>query len=104
MELNEKFFEPEIIGDVYVSRGLKEVWAVNLDLLEVFQQFCEKYKLKFFMGFGTLLGAVRHQGFVPWDDDVDILMPRADFERMKKMWQKFPEPYFLQSSYSEPGF
>ena len=104
MELNEKFFEPEIIGDVYVSRGLKEVWAVNLDLLEVFQRFCEKYKLKFFMGFGTLLGAVRHQGFVPWDDDVDILMPRADFERLKKMWQNFPESYFLQSSYSEPGF
>ncbi|SFB11961.1 LicD family protein [Selenomonas ruminantium] len=104
MELRDDFFEPEVVGDIYVSRALKEVWAINLDLLEVFQQFCENYKLRFYMGFGTLLGAVRHQGFIPWDDDVDILMPRADFERLKKLGSAFAAPYFLQSSYSERGF
>lgn len=104
MKLKDDFFEPEVVGDIYVSRALKEVWAINLDLLEVFQQFCENYNLRFFMGFGTLLGAVRHQGFIPWDDDVDILMPRADFERLKKLGSAFASPYFLQNSYSEKGF
>lgn len=104
MQLGEDFFEPEIIGDVYVSRALKEVWAVNLDLLSVFQQFCETHNLRFFLGFGTLLGAVRHQGFVPWDDDVDILMPRRDFEKLKNLCDEILEPYFLQSERSEKGF
>ena len=85
------------------DRGLQAIWAVNLDLLRVFSDFCRRHELRFFMGFGTLLGAVRHRDFVPWDDDVDILMPRPDFERLKKMWMEFSKPYFLQNEVSEVG-
>lgn len=104
MELREDFLAEEMIGDTLVSREMKKVWAVNLDLLAVFQRFCEQHGLRWFMGFGTLLGAVRHQGFVPWDDDVDILMPRADFEALKLLYAEVAEPYFLQNSLSDPEF
>lgn len=104
MILSKKFYQTEIIDSVYISADLKQIWAINLDLLDVFEKFCREYRLKFFIGFGTLLGAFRHQGFVPWDDDVDILMFRKDFERLKLLWREFSYPYFLQNELSEPGF
>ena len=87
MVFTEKFYQAEVIDGVYISAELKRVWAVNLDLLDVFEKFCREHGIRFFLGFGTLLGAFRHQGFVPWDDDVDILMFREDFERLKLLWQ-----------------
>lgn len=93
-----------VIGGASVPWELQEIWQVQLELLDVFQAFCAKHELQYFMGFGTLLGAVRHHGFVPWDDDIDILMLRPDFERLKRLWQEFQSPYFLQSSLSEPAF
>ena len=104
MILSEKFYQAEIIDGVYISAELKKIWAVNLDLLNIFGNLCRKHEIHFFIGFGTLLGAFRHQGFVPWDDDVDILMFRKDFERLKLLWQEFSYPYFLQNELSEPGF
>ena len=104
MKLDNDFYKPEIIDGTYVSEELKKIWAVNLDLLENFNKYCDKYKLRFFIGFGTLLGALRHQGFVPWDDDVDIIMPRDDFEQLKKLGTNFSYPYFLQSDISEKEF
>lgn len=98
MKLSEDFFQEEILADTFVSRALKEVWAVNLDLLDCLQRFCQQHQLRFFMGFGTLLGAFRHQGFVPWDDDVDILMPRRDFEKLKGLWSEFSAPYFCRTA------
>lgn len=92
------------MGGALVPWELQEIWQVQLELLDVFQAFCAKHELQYFMGFGTLLGAVRHHGFVPWDDDIDILMMRPDFERLKSLWQEFQSPYFLQSSLSEPAF
>ncbi len=104
MRLSKNFFLEEAICDYRVYRGTKDVWAVNLDLLEVFQKLCEKHGLRFFMGFGTLLGAVRHQGFIPWDDDVDLLMPRQDFEQLKKFAAEISPPYFLQTEDNDSEF
>ena len=103
MDFDDRFYEAEIIDGVYIPATLKQIWAVNLDLLDVFEKFCREHGIRFFLGFGTLLGAFRHQGFVPWDDDVDILMFREDFERLKLLWQEFSYPYFLQNELSEPG-
>jgi lipopolysaccharide cholinephosphotransferase len=59
-----------------------EVKAELLELLKRFDQFCTSNNLKYFLGGGTLLGAVRHKGFIPWDDDIDLMMPRNDYEKM----------------------
>ena len=104
MELREGFFEEEILDGYRVSRETKQVWAVNLRLLEVLQMVCEHHKLHWFIAYGTLLGAFRHQGFIPWDDDVDVIMPREDFDRLQQLAKEFITPYFLQTPETDPGF
>lgn len=60
---------------------LRSLQLQELDLLLKFDNMCKKYSLRYYFTGGTLLGAVRHSGFIPWDDDIDILMPRKDFNR-----------------------
>lgn len=62
------------------EQTLKQVQSVVLNIANCFSSFCEEHNLRYYLGFGSLLGAVRHGGFVPWDDDMDFLMPREDYE------------------------
>lgn len=70
----------------------------------MFDSVCRNHNLKYFLGFGTLLGAVRHHGFVPWDDDIDIFMFRDDYEKFLKLSNEINSPYFLQTPYTDPGY
>ncbi len=58
---------------------LKEIQEIELQVLLRFKDICEKYNLRYSLAYGTLLGAIRHKGFIPWDDDIDVMMPRPDY-------------------------
>lgn len=60
--------------------SLREIQIAGLDVLLKFQSICNEHNWKFFLTYGTLLGAVRHEGFIPWDDDIDVWMPRKDYQ------------------------
>lgn len=61
-----------------------EIQNIELNIMKIFHAWCESHGLTYCMGYGTLLGAARHKGFIPWDNDMDILMPRPDFEAVLK--------------------
>ncbi len=67
--------------------NLKEIHATLLGILTDVDAFCREHDLRYSLAYGTLLGAVRHEGFIPWDDDIDIMMPRADFERFVQLYR-----------------
>ena len=60
----------------------EDIKRICKNILEFFSDYCRKNGLTFFLGYGTALGAVRHRGFIPWDDDIDVMMPRPDYERL----------------------
>lgn len=67
---------------------LRELQLKQLDMLKYFRDFCKKNNLQFYLIGGCLIGALRNKGFVPWDDDVDVLMPRDDYEKLHKLWHE----------------
>lgn len=92
-------FEEEIIDGHLVSSTTKQLWAVEMDMAQRIIDVCNKYKLRIWAEGGTLLGVVRHQGFIPWDDDMDFVMFRDDFEKLKEIGpEEFGYPYFFQSN------
>lgn len=84
---------------------LKKVWAAELDLLQKLLCVLEKHNIPYFASGGTLLGAVRHGGFIPWDDDIDIMMLRKDYDRLCAVApREFEHPYFFQTFYTDKGY
>lgn len=70
----------EVRCDFVVSPLRKKVWEKQLEMLKIFIAICKKNHLRYYAASGTLLGAIRHKGYIPWDDDIDILMPRSDYD------------------------
>lgn len=102
------FYTEEIRSDFLVTSKRKKVWGIQLKILNQFKLICAKYGLKYFAIGGTLLGAARHKGYIPWDDDIDVGMPRDDFEMfLTIVQQELDDGLIIQyetfdSNYSTP--
>jgi lipopolysaccharide cholinephosphotransferase len=84
---------------------LRKVQLRQLNILIEIDRICRKHNLRYWIDFGTLLGAVRHGGFIPWDDDVDITIPEEDYQRFKNIIKdELPSNLFYQSHITDPNY
>lgn len=91
----------EMRSGFLVTSDRKRLWNVQIGLINEFARICKKHNLRWFAFYGTLLGAVRHGGVIPWDDDVDFVMFRPDYEKFKQVVeQEITPPYFLDAWYN----
>lgn len=105
MQLDNDFLKEEQRCGFTVSAEMKKVWAVQLELLELFQDVCRRHGLRYFASGGTLLGAIRHKGYIPWDDDIDIMMMREDYDKLLAVApQEFSAPYFFQTVWNDEKY
>lgn len=77
---------------------------VQLDILIKLDEVCEKHGLHYYLAFGTCIGALRHKGFIPWDDDIDVLMSYADTRKLLNLQSEFGSRYFLQNRETDPDY
>ena len=90
------------VGQNSLTRALQRE---GLDILSVIDCVCAKYGIPYYLFYGTELGVVRHKGFIPWDDDVDIILFRKDFDAFKAAWMREkPAGYFYQDTETDPGY
>ncbi len=86
------------------KRILRKLQLAELDILKEVDRVCRKHNLRYYVVGGTLIGAVRHKGFIPWDDDIDISMPRKDFDKLMEIAKdEFPEDLFMQTKGTDKG-
>ena len=93
--------------DVFIPMSdeqFHQVQQTGLDMLLAIQKFCRESNITMMLGFGSVLGAMRHKGFIPWDDDIDILMPRKDYERFLSICEAgLPSHLKVYSPFTSPG-
>lgn len=89
--------------DYIVTDEVKKLWATEIEIYKYFDAFCKKHNFKYYAVGGTALGAARHKGFIPWDDDMDFVMFHEDYQRFLELGAKeFTYPYFLASHITDP--
>lgn len=89
----------------YDKKILRKLQLTQLEMLKDIDKFCKQYRIKYFIAYGTALGAVRHGGFIPWDDDIDICMKRADYDRFLKLAEKkMKEKYDILTIQKTAGY
>ena len=105
--LREKpeFYKEEVRCGYTVNEKTKRVWAVQLEMLDEVERICKANELKYFADSGTLIGAIRHEGYIPWDDDIDLVMLREDYDKFVQIAPKWlKEDLVLQTVYTEKNY
>lgn len=96
-KIKDDFLREEIRQGYLVTSKMKRVWQIEIELAEYIISLCQRYGLQIWAEGGTLLGAIRHRGFIPWDDDIDLAMKRDDYEKLLDIASKeVKSPYFFQ--------
>ncbi len=105
LEFQEGFFDQEVRDGFYLDTTMKTLWAAELEVLQKVAEICDRHGLKWYAAYGTLLGAIRHEGFVPWDDDMDIWVKRPDYNMLMQILPKeLPEGYLVRSPLTDEGY
>lgn len=104
IELPEEFYNEETRCGYTITSDIKELWAVELDLLAQLDKVCKMLNISYFLDAGNLLGAVRDGRFIPWDDDIDVVMLREDYDKLVSSKNSFYNPYFLQTPNSDVDY
>ncbi len=97
MKFPDNYFEDEVREGFFITSMMKHCWAAQLQVLEDVDALCQKYNIKYYGDCGTLIGAVRHGGYIPWDDDLDICMLREDYELFLAHAHELPKFYSIMN-------
>ena len=105
LQFPKGYFEDEVRDGFYVSSIMKKCWAAQLEVLSDIDRVCKRYDIRWYADCGSLLGAVRHGGFIPWDDDLDICMFRSDWEKFFfYAKEELPKDYVIMTIRDLPGY
>ncbi|MCR5301108.1 MAG: LicD family protein [Lachnospiraceae bacterium] len=102
--MNDEFYEDEVIEGFYVPAMLKAAWGAQMDVFNETDRICRRHNIPYYADWGTLLAAIRHNGYIPWDDDLDISMRRKDYERfLKYAEEELPRGFKVMNYRNHPG-
>lgn len=105
MILDNSYYEDEVRENFYIPGMIKRSWASQMEILEKVTEICDKYNIRWFADYGTLIGAIRHHGFIPWDDDLDICMLKEDYDRFLDVAKdELPDGYRILNIYKEAEY
>ncbi|WP_029232813.1 LicD family protein [Butyrivibrio sp. VCB2006] len=105
IKIPDEYFKSETRLDFEITETMKRAWGIQLTLLDQVMEIADRHHIKLWLDYGSLLGAVRHNGYVPWDDDIDICMERPNYMRFLFILEKeLPEYCRVRSFYTTPGY
>ena len=104
INIPDGYFEEEVRDDFHITEMMKRSFAAQIHLLKILEEFFTKHGIKYTATWGTLLGAIRHNGFIPWDDDIDINISRKDFWKLLEHQDELPHNIWILSIYSSDDF
>lgn len=104
LKFDKKFFEEEERDGFVIEPLMKNAWAAELQVLERVDQICQEHNISYYADWGTLLGTIRHKGFIPWDDDIDICMRREDLERFARVMEDYEDELIFCNIYNTPDW
>lgn len=97
--------DTEIRNGYTVTATMKRIWSIQLEMVSHILDVCKRHDLRIWADWGTLLGTVREHGFIPWDDDIDLMMMRDDYEKLVSLADsEFKSPFFLQCVHTEKNY
>ncbi|SMC40558.1 lipopolysaccharide cholinephosphotransferase [Oscillospiraceae bacterium] len=103
--LSEEFYKEEIRQNYRITTEMKKAWAVELEIMLELDRVCKALSINFFLDCGTLLGAIRDNHFIPWDDDIDVVMLREDYDKLLNDGiHLFGSDYLFQCAYTDTNY